>query len=545
MSTLIFNEENNLGIQSAVAVGNYEDKGYDAFLSYFNARFLETIQNGGQPLFTTDAEGLNAAYLEAFAEGTERQHHNCSACRHFLDHYAGLVTIDEKGLTTPAVLNLEDVPEQYQKAIADMARLVRKAKVTGVFVSSQRVLGQPVTGPWRHLSVTLPQSELHNKAILTANQAMAEKREDYINVSRALAEFTLPMLEQALTLLKTDSLYRSEKVIGPAQWLHDLHLARNAAINKSNVTWLAIAVAPAGFCHPRSSMVGTLLEDIAAGMDFAEVSRRFQSKMHPLQYQRPQAAPAAGAIAQAEKIVAQLGAAGSLARRFARLEEIEAIWKPAQKGAPEQKPNSVFGHLKAKDAAPPINMAVPPVTMTWDKFSRTVLPEAESIAFLVRAARDNYAALVTAVNADAPPILQWDLPERRNPVSWYVWHGGSPPEQWGLRSGMACPVSAVALKPSMWGDPEKFAHQGQGVIFLLEGARETRQSGSALFPETLKSEFHGIRSVIEAYSRSAEIEGIESATACGIILQKGSNWEHVFRVTTKGRAVDYRLDRWD
>lgn len=53
-------------------------------------------------------------------------------------------------------------------------------------------------------------------------------------------------------------------------------------------------------------MIGTLLDDIASGMSFDSVSRRFAEKMHPLQYQRPQAAPSAGNIAQAEKIVEKL-----------------------------------------------------------------------------------------------------------------------------------------------------------------------------------------------------------------------------------------------
>lgn len=528
-----------MSIQSAVAVGNYNNHGYEDFLARFGERFLATVNTG--PLFKTDAEGLWSAYLESFPEGAERQHHNCHACRHFIERYAGLVTIDETGRTTPALLNVED--EQYGAGIAAMERIVRKAKVTGVFLSSDRTLGTPVTGIWRHLSVELPKSMVYSRITLTANQMMAEKKEDFININRALAEFTLPMLEQALTLLKTDSLYRSEKVMGPAQWLHDLQVAKASAHHKGNVVWKAIATAPAGFCHPRASMVGTLLEDIAAGMEFGEVARRFQSKMHPLQYQRPQAAPAAGAIAQAEKIVAQLGAAGSLARRFARLDEVQALWKP--KAVPEPKADGVFGHLKAKGAPETINMTIPPQTMTWEKFSRTVLLEADSIEFYARSARDNYAALVTAVNSDAPPILQWDDLENRNPVSWYIWHGGSAPEQFGLRTGSLCPVSAVTYKPSMWSGQDKFSHQGQAVIFLLEGARESRQAGAALFPEILKSEFHGIRSVIEAYSRSAEIEGMENSSACGILLQKGSHWEHVFRVTTKGRAVDYRLDRWD
>lgn len=528
-------------IQSAVATGNYNNHGYEAFLARFNSRFLNNIQSGAEPLFTTDAEGLFAAYLESFPEGEKRQHHNCSACRHFVDRFAGLVTIDEKGLTTPALLDVED--EQYGPALAAMARIVRKAKVNGVFLSSVRVLGSPETGAWRHMAVELPKSMLHARVTQTAGQAMAEKREDFININRALAEFTLPMLGQALTLLKTDSLYRSEKVRGPAQWLHDLHVAKAEARNKANVVWRAIAVAPAGFCHPRASMVGTLLEDIAAGMDFAEVSHRFKSKMHPLQYQRPQAAPDAGAIKQAEKVVEQLGAAGSLARRFARLDEVEAIWKPTATEAPKRE--GAFGHLKAKGEAETVSMRVPPATMTWEKFARTVLPEAEQIEFHVRAHRDNFTALVTAANADAPPILQWDLAERRNPVSWYVWNGGSAPAQYGLSVGNWYQIAAITLKPSMWNDATKHAHQGEGVIFIIEAARETRMAGAALFPEILKSEFHGIRSVIEAYSQNAEIAGIENATACGIMLHKGSSWAHVFRVTTKGRAVEYQLDRWD
>lgn len=531
-----------MGNQTAVAAGNYHDHDYDQFLARFNAAFNSAIQNGAEPLFTTDADGLYAAYLSAFSEGAERQHHTCHACRHFLDRYAGLVTIDAKGITAPAVLAVLDVPEQYEAPIAAMAKIVRKAKVTGVFLSSQAVLGQPVTGAWRHFSVTLPKSVLHSKLTLTAGQAMAEKREDYINVSRALAEFTQPMLEQALTLLKTDSLYRSEKVMGPAQWLHDLQVGRAAARNKGNAVWRAIAVAPAGFCHPRASMVGTLLEDIAAGMDFEAVASRFKSKMHPLQYQRPQAAPKASTIAQAEKVVEQLGAAGALKRRFARLEEVQSIWTPREVAV--AKAAGVFGHLKAKNESTAPNMRLPAQTMTWDKFSRTVLPDAESIEFYARALRDNYCALVTAVDSEAPPILQWDLPERRNPVSWYVWNGGSSPEQFGLRTGSFYAVSAITLKPSSWFGAKSDNH-GDAVLFLLAEARESRIAGAALFPEILKSEFHGIRSVIESYSRSAEIEGIESATACGILLGKGSQWSHLFRVTSKGQKLDYQLDRWD
>jgi len=518
-------------------IGNVDDQDYHAFLDRVNARFAS---NATGPLFTTDASGLWDAYLSSFGDA-DRQHHNCHACRHYIERWAGLVTIDERGITTPAVWNVDDAPEEYKKAIGAMAKIVRKAKVTGVFLSSNKELGTPVTGQWRHLSVTMP--KVFARTTQTAGQAMAEKREDYINVKRALAEFTMPMVEQAMTLLKTDSLARAEKVIGPAQFLYDLHAAKATALNYNNVVWLGIATAPAGFCHPRSSMVGTLLEDIAAGMDFAEVSRRWKSKMHPLQYQRPQSAPNAGAIAQAEKIVAEMGAAGSLARRFARVEDVTPIWLP-KATATESKPQAgVFSHLKSKNATPAPDMKIPPLTMTWAKFSQQVLPTADRIQFHARASRDAFMVLVTAVDPDAPPILQWDTLEHRNPVSWYFWHGGSSPEQFGLTTGAMCDVSAVTMKPSMWHG--SFPQHGEGVIFLLKDARETRQSGAALFPECMKSEFHGIRSVIESYSRGSEISGMEDGSACGIGLQKGGTWAHVFRVTSGGKSLDYLLDRWD
>lgn len=531
--------------EHSVAQGNVGDTDYHSDLEHLQGRFLALVENGKSPLFTTDAEGLWEAYIGSFPE-SERQYHNCNACRHFVSRFGGLVTIDESGSITSAFWDEYTAQGIDRAGILAMAKILRKAKVTGVFLSSELTLGIPRTGLWIHLSVTLPKSMLFRPTLHTAGQVMAEKREDYRNVSRALGEFSLPMLEQALTLLNSDALYRSEKVIGPAQWLHDLHVARNEVKGpnaKANVTWKAIATAPAGFCHPRSSMIGTLLEDIAAGMDFDDVSRRFKAKMHPLQYQRPQAAPAAGNIAAAEKIVAQLGVAGALRRRYARIDEVEALWSP--KPAQAQPANEgVFGHLKAKGM--PVtrgDMSIPAQTMTWDKFSRTVLPTADAIEFYTPA-NDNFTAFLTAADPDAPAILQWDSEEARNPVSWYVWHGGSSPSQYGLKANTFNKVSAVTLKPSMW-HGAKSSNQGEGVVFLLEGARETRKAGLALFPECLKSEFHGIRSTIEAYSRRGEPEGIENSSACGVMLSKGKTWNARVRVTTKGQTVEYKLDRWD
>lgn len=353
-------------MNTAVAAirGNDNEAEYHEYIARIQARFLANVS--ASPLFQTDADGLFVDYLGGFGDQALRQHHNCHACRQFIERFGGLVVVDEAGMTAPVVWNVDDAPEEYRKAIAAMAKAVRKAKITHPFLSSDKTWGTPVTGVWHHFAVTPPKTLVFKAPILTAGQAMAEKREDFGAVMRALSEFTQPMVEQALVLLRSDALYRSEKVLGQAEWLHGLHAARAVALGngKANVVWRAIATAPAGFCHPRSSMIGTLLEDIAAGLDFAEVSRKFKAKMHPLAYQRPQAAPSSGAIAAAEKIMAQLGAAGALARRFARLDEVQALWRPVAKK--QDAAGGVFGHLKAKaDALPQMN--APAQVMTWDK----------------------------------------------------------------------------------------------------------------------------------------------------------------------------------
>lgn len=529
-------------------VGNHDDPEYDAFLRRIQARFLINTGQGKVPLFTTNAEGLFAAYLSAIPT-SDRQYHTCHACQQFVDRFGGLVTIDPgSGIPTSAVWDVADAPDYYVPAIEAMLKRIRRAKVTGVFLSSESIWGQPVTGIWTHLAVKPSSLSVYRKVLLTAGQAMAEKKEDFKAMITALKEFPLPVVTQAVTLLKTESLYRSEKCLGVAEWFARLHKARTlvrGSAASSNLLWLAVAQAPPGFCHVRSSMIGTLLEDLAAGLPFNDVNRKFAEKMHPLQYQRPQAAPTEGNIAQAEKLVEQLGITNSLRRRYARLEEIDAIWFPKEVTR-ASKSGGVFGHLKSKSAGPEVGgQDVPAVTMTWEKFSRTVLPEAQGIEFYVPGGvRESFTALVTAVDPEAPPILQWDSHEHRNPFSWYFWSGGSPATQWGLRPNSYVKVNAVTPLPSMW-DETPHEHQGKGVIFILEGARDSRDAGLALFPEILKSELRAVRSTIEAFSKAGEMEGGEEASACGIALQKGHNWSAMFRVRTADSVVVYKLDRWD
>lgn len=503
---------------------------------------LADMQLAARNVFTTDASNLFDLYLENIP-AEHRQHYNCHACKRFIETYGGLVTIDPEGRILPAV-RFSTVPGFFIPAVFAMIKAVENATVTGVFYSSKEVWGTPESGGFHHFSVKSPNVFTHS--LKSASQMMAEKKEDFNILYRSLNEFSLDTIEQAITLLKTDALYRAEKCLGVAEWFKELKEKFTSTRNhrfKLNVIWSAVASAPPGWCHIRNTMIGTLLEDLQAGMGFETVSSRFAEKMHPLQYQRPQAAPSAGNIAQAEKLVEKLGIAASLRRRFARLEEIQALWKPVEKPVAG---TGVFSHLIPKGKEETKSLTLPSVNMTWSKFESTVLPTADRVEFWVPTGKTNFTALVTAVDPDAPPILQWDSLEQRNPVSWYLYSGGSSAIQWNITAKLWWKVTAICLKPSMWGD-KPLEHQGKGVVFLLQGAKDSyyERSGSAIFPETLKNELREVRATIEAYSKHAVLEGYGEATACGVSLHAGSNWDALFRVTTGNVQAVYKLDRWD
>lgn len=532
--------------KTAIIIGNANDTEYEHLRTDMRHRFDFVTNHGERPVFTTNATELWDTYLRSFRSLTERQYRNCHACRRFIEKYGSLVVIDDvDGDITPICWCDYRGRDLDRKAHASLFRAVSSAKVTGVFLSSEIEWGTGTTGPWSHLSLLPVGALIRKKSRVTSDhQAMAEKVQDYETVSRALNDFSVSQLEQSVSLLQSDALYRSEKILGQAEWL--LTLRRKVDENRSrrnNIIWSAVASAPSGFCHPRSSMIGTLLEDLAAGLPFSDVSRRFASKMHPLQYQRPQAPPKAGAIAAAEKIVDQLKAAGSLRRRFASLSEVQATWVPRTQFTHVRPRGGVFDHLYQPVESGVLRMKLPPQTLTWEKFERTMLPNAERIEFLPPE-RGSYSSLVTAVDMNAPPIIQWDHDDNRNPVSWYFWNGGSSASQYRLDHRTFCDIVAICRKPCFWnGIPPNVP---DGVMLLLKDAVDTRTPGSCLFPEILKSEFHGVRSVIEAHSNATPLQRLASGPyAAGYMLGPKEKWNITIRVHMKNQIADVKLDRWD
>jgi hypothetical protein len=405
---------------------------YTAFLTALHSEFSVATQ-GVNTLFTTTAPDLWEIFLNELPS-ERRKHYTCRSCEHFVKRFGGLVTISEDGHTRPVLWNATIVPPFFVRSVQAVHKAVLEARVDGVFVSKDDVWGLPSNtsskppGIWHHMAVTPRRSLIYRSVSFTAGQRSAELLQDKEMLVRAMGAFPLSATQAAVTILSTgNALYRSEKVLGVAQWFASLQEKYKDAKRGlgNNLLWTAVASAPAGFCHVRSSMIGTLLEDIVAGLPYEEIKARFEAKMNPQNYQRAQVAPSAGNIAEAEKVISTMKAAGSLERRYARLEELQRfVWRPVAPKSSVGAPGGVFGHLSPKTKEPTgVPLVLPQQVMTWEKFQRTVLPDAQSIEVRVPASPDRFMALVTAAQPEAPPILQWDREEARNPFSWYYASG--------------------------------------------------------------------------------------------------------------------------
>lgn len=501
-------------------------------------------ENG--PLFLVDSDGIWSTYLRNIPEA-ERQSNVCNACRRFVESFGGLVSIDPaNGSLNSALWMPMNAPRELAEAVMAVRSLVERKAVAGVFVTDEAVMGRPAEGGFNHLHARVPNSYVNRSKVATASQIAAQKQQDFNTLSRALAEIKAEHLDQALQIIRAEGLARAEKFHAHVTWLRD-RKKEHRGPNGRNLLWAAVASAPPGWCSPRSQVIGSLLEDVAAGLPVASIQRRWGEKLDPTKYMRPTAAPSAGTVKEAERIVEAMGIAASFARRFARLEEVEALWLPRAPAA-ETKPQGkgFFSGIRTKDAPAPVKQlqgSLPKVKITAEKFLRTVAPTAREILLTVPSGRGPFCGLLTAVNLAAPPILKWDTETSRNPVSWFMYSHGSTASQWNLKAGAAVVVTTICRLPSEWGGRPAAEH---GLVFVLEGCkdREFKGKGSALFPENLKAELHPVRAVVEEYSRTHDMEGFDDADACGFRMDDNTGVN--LRVTAAdGIVTDYTLDRLD
>lgn len=527
---------------------------YPAFLAAMQTHAASILEKMSDDLtfnlFTVErTKSVFELFLNALP--SDNQHYNCNACHRFFTKYGSLVIIDNDGYLHSPFWDEAVVPDFFKPAVKAVKDYISTKRLANrVFFSDEEVWGYESTNGWSHIHYQPSAKMLGWTYSLAASQGSAKVTESVKTVRTALLEYPTNVIEQAVTLLMTDKLPMSEKFIEPAMWFQNLSLMWNSKTIskpcKENLLLKAVAMAPNGYVHTRSSVVGSLLGWLKDGDSFQSILGKFTAMVDPMKYKRAQVAPSAGNVAAAEKLIAELGVGESLKRRWATVDEVEYFWKPKPVEVKET-PTGLFGHLQTKDSTPQVkSLAIPSETITWSKFLSKVLPTVSNMQFFVPGSRTGYFGLTTAEVADAPPIIKWDRIECRNPVSFYHYQHGARSKDFNLEPLAYVDVLGLSYLPHQWnGGVNSHPHMGNGMLIVLKGCHDLGDPSLALFPDTLIGALHPIRSTIEAYSNAGKLMNRAVNNAGGIGIHEGASLNFRLRVIINGQSFDYTIDRWD
>lgn len=391
---------------------------------------LKAMGDSGR-LFVTNVnkDELWDLYLASFPEGTnpiyrERTVHDCTCCKQFIRNIGGVVTItpDYNIVSVWDVLGLEGEFEQVARALAEF---VKQHPIIDVYFNDSAKVGlarnhESLDGKVRtyeHFHTTLS-----NKFVLPESMIASKKGEirQAIEVfRRSVEELSLESAEIVLDLIDQNSLYRGEEHITAVEnfykFKRDVHprTEKFRSDKWSAFYWYegtrshtADIAGPAHALGIRNTVIGTLLTDITEGVELERAVASFEAKVAPANYKRPTAVVSKRMIEDAKKTVEELGLTASLARRYARYDDLTIN-------------NVLFADLAAQKAMDPFSQLAATVktpTKSLDKveeisaedFLKNVLPKAHSMEVLVENSHvPNLMSLIAPDEPNAPGLFKW------------------------------------------------------------------------------------------------------------------------------------------
>lgn len=493
-------------------------------------RVDQTLQqnNGVAFLVKVERNELFEAYLANLPED-RRQEFNCSCCKKFLREYGHAAIVDQSNCQLRSLLwdeNDDAIPEDFKASVAAMRAIVEASTIDKAFVSDKTVVGDRIKGGHEHFELDLGALREGSVKLKTARQNMIFSRETQSMFAEAVGIYPAELAKTAFDLFTLDqNLHGYPTFLAYLQMFQSVHnklteLKDGTQQQRRNLIWLCSVMLPFGTTRIKNTPLGgfldTLKEGGPANVQYAIAG--FKAKVKPTEYKRPKTAPAEATVKRAEEIIAQLGLESALLRRYARADELRYLWQPTVSDEPK-KGEGVFSSVMARDAAPKdtAKLEIDGGSITMAEFVRDVLPSAESVEMLLMAGLSApFGSFVTAADPNAGRLLRWDREEDRNPINYYVHSKPSPMEHWRIPNQTHwAKISGVAKAPEEWtSDTPK---HGKQVCFVIEGAHATIQAGLALFPDDLRSELHEVRGVIESFSNSNQLSGLDESV-CGMFF---------------------------
>lgn len=358
------------------------------------------------------------AYPKQFSEIFRTRHHyEGNYDKSFIRRVGNLVGIDKDG-NKHSLWDCE--VEGYFQQVADaLSQAVHGTSYTEYFYTTENHAGHKPNKDfhspeitWVHFYLDIPAKFIKNKN--TIGPFTGELRNTREVFERGLKTFTLDAAEQVLELIAQGSLYRGEEhKVAVQNFVKHKKIYDGLKTEEERKGYVYFTTMAVGISlRFRSSVIGTLVEDISNGVDLERAVKSFEDKVAPQNYKRTTALVTPKMIAQAQEQIEELGLTDSLARRFAVASDISV--NNVLFTASTKKAMNVFDDL-AQDAATKAPKALKKVEeISIEKFIKDVLPTATSIEVLLEGRfKTNLMSLMTAAHPETPQLLKWN-----NHFSW-------------------------------------------------------------------------------------------------------------------------------
>lgn len=384
----------------------------------------------GNALFEVrfDKDEIWALYLASFPAGTnpmfrERSQHDCSACRAFVKHAGGMVTIANGELSSIWDVRVEG---EYQTVVDALADYVKSKAIENVFLHPEARIGldknheQTESGvrTWEHLYISLPRGP--HCRIFEIGQKQAEYEAMHDVIMRALREITVDAVETVQDLIAQNSLYRGAEKKGMVDAFRRMKAEFDQIADERGqdlYAWAQVKGPNARVCKIRNDVIGTLLVNLSEGQPLDTAVKSFEDKVSGTNYQRPTALVTPRMRDAAKQTLTELGLMNALERRYARLEDINiSNVLFADRNAKRRMGGDVFDQIPTK--APSVKNLDRVEEVTIADFLANILPTAKSLEVLFENRHaGNLVSLIAPADLTAKGMFKWE-----NAFSW-SYHG--------------------------------------------------------------------------------------------------------------------------
>lgn len=372
-----------------------------------------------------DKDELWNLYLDSFPAGTneiyrERRWHDCSCCRQFIKSIGNAVVIKDNKIET--IWDFKTNDTTYQPVLNALSDFIKSHAVSDIYVSKFKKIGTQKNyeemenghiHEWTHFYVELP-DRFVDKTSRSEGDIKGGYRDTRNVFKRSLDEISMDALDTILELITSNTLYKGE------EWKNALTEFRRykreydklSSDSKKNLyVWKKSVKAGIAIGRIRNHSIGTLLVNVSEGMNLDTAVKKYEQIVAPTNYKRSKPIYSKKMLEDAQKKIVELGYMDSLARRYAKLDDItvnDILFSNKDSAKRIDGAIDIFGELAKNTKGGKAKKFSKVEEVTVDTFINDILPTAREVElYLENKHSSNLVSLIAPENKDSKSMFKW------------------------------------------------------------------------------------------------------------------------------------------